>query len=64
MTVCDHAQTKCPVFHGEVRLIHAGFDDPPTLSMGAYTEEEALDHYRRVRDEIKLFIESLPGNLI
>ena len=37
-----------------------GFDDPPRLAAGAQTEEEAMVHYRRVRDEIKVFVEKLP----
>ena len=63
VTVCDHAHETCPVFPGETRVGHAGFDDPPALAAGAATEEEALGHYRRVRDEIRRFIESLPESL-
>ncbi|RKY04440.1 MAG: arsenate reductase ArsC, partial [Planctomycetota bacterium] len=40
-----------------------GFDDPPRLAEKAATEEEALDCYRRVRDEIRAFVETLPGSL-
>jgi arsenate reductase len=36
-----------------------GFDDPPQLARDAKSEEEALGHYRRVRDEIRRFIERL-----
>jgi arsenate reductase len=39
------------------------FDDPPYLARDAKTEEEALSHYRRVRDEIKAFVETLPDRL-
>lgn len=42
----------------------AGFDDPPFLARTARTEEEALSHYRSVRDEIKMFVESLPNALL
>jgi arsenate reductase (thioredoxin) len=48
------------VFPAKTRLLHAGFDDPPRLAAGARTEEEAMVHYRRVRDEIKAFVEKLP----
>lgn len=63
-TVCDHAHESCPVFPGGAKVIHAGFDDPPRLALGSKTEEEALQHYRRVRDEIKAWIEKLPAMLL
>lgn len=62
-TVCDRANESCPVFPGRVRRLHAGFDDPPRLAADATTEEQALSHYRRVRDEIRAFVEALPGVL-
>jgi arsenate reductase len=43
--------------------VHHGFDDPPLLAAKATSEEEKLMHYRRVRDEIRDFIASLPGSL-
>ena len=63
ITVCSHADEHCPVFPGPVKKIHRGFDDPPKLAKSAKTEEEALGHYRRVRDEIKAFVETLPDSL-
>ena len=63
VTVCDRARETCPVFPGKVKKIHRSFDDPPALARDAKTEQEALGHYRRVRDEIRLFIESLPEAL-
>jgi arsenate reductase len=63
VTVCDHAAESCPLFPGNARIIHHGFEDPPRLAKAAVTEEEALGHYRRVRDEIRKFIESLPQSL-
>ena len=62
-TVCGHAHETCPVFPSPTRIVHVGFDDPPTLAMTAKSETEALGHYRRVRDEIKSFVENLPDNL-
>ena len=59
VTVCDHARESCPRFPGRARVIHAGFDDPPALERDAASEEEAIGHYRRVRDEIRAFIERL-----
>lgn len=63
VTVCGHANETCPVFPGKTKVVHVGFDDPPKLAEGATSEEEALAHYRRVRDEIKAFVLTLPGSL-
>jgi len=60
ITVCDKARGTCPVFPGDAETIHAGFEDPPALAREAQSEEEALGFYRRVRDEIKAFVEGLP----
>src|SRR6185503_9113545 len=60
VTVCDHAHETCPLFPGKTRVTHVGFDDPPRLAADAKNEEEALTHYRRVRDEIRAFVERLP----
>lgn len=64
VTVCDHAHETCPLFPGKAKVLHVGFDDPPRLAQNASSEEEALDHYRRVRDEIRAYIERLPDALI
>nr|NIP99662.1 arsenate reductase ArsC [Nitrospinaceae bacterium]NIR53796.1 arsenate reductase ArsC [Nitrospinaceae bacterium]NIS84206.1 arsenate reductase ArsC [Nitrospinaceae bacterium]NIT81012.1 arsenate reductase ArsC [Nitrospinaceae bacterium]NIU43302.1 arsenate reductase ArsC [Nitrospinaceae bacterium] len=63
VTVCGHADDYCPAFPGHTKVVHVGFDDPPTLAMTARTEEEALQIFRRVRDEIRTFIETLPQTL-
>ena len=63
VTVCGHAGENCPVFPGRVKVLHVGFDDPPRLAAGAKSEEEALAHYRRIRDEIRAFVEGLPEAL-
>ena len=63
VTVCDEAREHCPVFPGRARRLHAGFDDPPHLAAAARSEDEALWHYRRVRDEIRRFVESLADSL-
>jgi arsenate reductase (thioredoxin) len=64
VTVCGHAKENCPVFPGKAKVVHRGFDDPPKLAAEAETEEEALGHYRRVRDEIRAYIETLPEALL
>ncbi len=61
ITLCGHANETCPFFPGP--KIHIGFDDPSSLTLGAQNEDEALSHYRRVRDEIKNFVEGLPESL-
>ena len=61
ITVCGHADENCPHFPGDTKVFHVGFDDPPRLAKDAKSKEEALGHYRRVRDEIKAFIISLPS---
>ena len=63
VTVCGHAHETCPRFPGTATVIHHAFDDPPRLAKDAASEEEALNHYRRVRDEIKAYIETLTGSL-
>jgi arsenate reductase len=64
ITVCDSANESCPIFPGNVKRFHVSFDDPPNLAKNAKSEEEALGYYRRVRDEIRSFIESLPQSLL
>ncbi len=63
ITVCSDADQNCPIFPGKAVRLHHGFDDPPRLARAAKTPEEALSHYRRVRDEVKDFITTLPESL-
>ena len=64
VTVCGHANETCPMWlDGKAKVVHVGFDDPPKLAKGAKSEEEALNHYRRVRDEIRAYVETLPETL-
>lgn len=63
VTVCDHASETCPVFPGAAKKIHHGFDDPPKLAAAARSDEEAVGHYARVRDEIRDFVLGLPDLL-
>jgi len=60
VTVCGHANETCPMFPGKAKVVHVGFDDPPALAKNAKSEQEAPDCYRRVRDEIRAFVETLP----
>lgn len=62
VTVCDHARESCPVFPGQAKVIHRGFPDPPALAEGL-GEEDALEQYRKVRDQIRSFVQDLPSVL-
>ena len=63
VTMCDHANEHCPVFPGRAQHVHVGFDDPPGLAKTVRSKEEAISHYRRVRDDIRAFAETPPGAL-
>ncbi|QDT06417.1 Arsenate-mycothiol transferase ArsC2 [Rubripirellula lacrimiformis] len=58
VTVCGHADENCPAFPTHAKVVHVGFDDPPKLAKDAASEDEALQCYRRVRDEIRSYIQS------
>jgi arsenate reductase len=60
ITVCGHAHETCPFFPAGCKVVHVGFDDPPKLAMEVEDEEDKLDCYRRVRDNIRDFILTLP----
>ena len=63
ITLCSNAKGTCPTFPEPTRLLHVNFDDPSIIVGSAQTIEETLNHYRRVRDEIRSFIETLPNAL-
>lgn len=67
VTVCHHAHESCPDFPKGCKVVHVGFDDPPkqakALAEQGASEEEQLECYRKVRDQIKTFVEGLPSNL-
>ena len=58
-TVCDHANHSCPSFTSATKIVHTPFDDPPKLASASVDEESKLECYRKVRDEIKQFVESM-----
>jgi arsenate reductase (thioredoxin) len=67
ITVCDNARESCPFFPGTKKILHVGFNDPPAMAkalaaQGA-SEEEQRNCYRRVRDEIRAFVMTLPEAL-
>ena len=64
VTVCDWARRSCPTFPGATKVEHVNFDDPPALVRDAARNlQEAVTIYRRVRDQIRAFIQTLPGAL-
>lgn len=63
VTVCTHADKHCPQVPAAKARLHAPFDDPPRLAKDAPDRESALNHYRRVRDEIRAFVAELPCRL-
>jgi arsenate reductase len=50
VTLCDQAQRECPMFLAADRLVHMGFPDPATATG---TEEEIIEEFRKVRDDIR-----------
>ena len=63
VTVCGHANENCPIFPGKAKVVHVGFEDPPKLTKHLADGEEKLAVYRRVRDEVRRFVETLPDAL-
>ncbi len=63
VTVCDNAHESCPIFPRRTQVVHVGFDDPPRSAKAMKTDEEKLNCFRRVRDAIKAFVETLPEGL-
>ncbi len=55
ITVCDSARETCPIFPGKAIRIHHTFEDPPPEVIG--DEASSLAIFRRVRDEIKEWLE-------
>jgi len=64
ITVCSHVGEHCPVFPGKAKVLHREFDDPPKLTRDMPDGEAKLAVYRRVRDDIQRYIETLPDSLV
>jgi len=60
ITVCGNADQACPMFPGQVHRHHWGFDDP---AHATGTDEEIMEEFRRVRDDIKLVFEAYAAGL-
>ena len=59
VTVCDHAAERCPTFHGATQVVHVAFDDPPSLVKAGDSAAQERAPYRRVRNEIRAYVETL-----
>ena len=60
VTLCDYADSKCPVVPGKGTRLHRPFEDP-IHARG--TESEVLAKFRSIRNRIRAFIEGMPENL-
>jgi arsenate reductase len=60
ITLCDNARENCPIFSGKAKLIHKPFEDP-TFVVG--NTDEIMMAFRRTRDLIRQFVETLPESL-
>lgn len=60
ITLCGDARDTCPIFPGDAKVVHHGFDDP---ARAEGSEEDVLAFFRRVRDEIREFVETLPESV-
>jgi len=60
ITLCDNAAENCPVFTGQAKVFHKPFEDPYFASG---SEEDIMETFRKVRNDIREFIEEMPNNL-
>ena len=60
VTVCDYAREQCPIFQRSVKHIHKLFSDPSFMEA---PEEKIMTEFRKLRDDIKAFIETMPESL-
>lgn len=60
VTVCDNARQHCPVFPGRTKCIHKSFPDPSFLPG---TRDEIMAAFRKTRDDIRAFVETMPASL-
>ena len=60
ITLCDNAAQNCPVFPGKAKVIHKPFKDP---YFATGSEENVMAEFRKVREQIKAFIETIPDCL-
>lgn len=61
ITLCDHAKEQCPIYGKRTQLVHRAFKDPIAATGD---EEQILAAFRKTRDEIRAFVETLPEGLM
>ncbi len=60
VTVCDNAKEQCPFFPNARKMIHKSFEDP---ACAAGSDEQVMASFRKVRDQIRTFVDKMPRNL-
>ena len=60
ITLCDNANEQCPVFPGNTVHIHKPFKDPSFLTG---KQEHVMNAFRKVRDQIRTYVDKMPQNL-
>jgi arsenate reductase len=58
VTVCDDARENCPIYPGGAEVLHHSFEDPGSFDG---TPDEGMDKFRKVRDEMRKWIEETFG---
>ena len=61
ITLCDFAKAQCPKFGDKTKLVHKPFKDPIAATGSGM---EILDAFRKTRDEIRAFVETLPESVM
>ncbi|HWP85602.1 MAG TPA: arsenate reductase ArsC [Terriglobia bacterium] len=61
ITLCEAAKEACPIFPGEARRLHWDLPDP---AAAGGSEQERLEAFRRVRDQLAARIEELLGEIL
>ncbi|NCG28381.1 MAG: arsenate reductase ArsC [Verrucomicrobiales bacterium] len=60
ITVCGNADQACPTYPGQAHRHHWGFEDP---AHAEGSEDEIMEIFRKVRDEIKLVFEAYAAGI-
>ncbi|OQB48653.1 MAG: Arsenate-mycothiol transferase ArsC1 [Firmicutes bacterium ADurb.Bin153] len=64
ITLCGYASENLPAELGQIKRVHRRFVHPMRLALGAENQDEELEAYRKIRDEIREFVASLPEYLL
>jgi arsenate reductase len=61
LTVCDNANETCPIYPGHTNRLHRNFEDPAAFHG---SEEEQMEVFRSVRDQIRGYLQDFPEKLL